>query len=165
MKKCSLILLGCLCGMWVMSCHSANSNDTRQFHSDKPISIAITGYPEQYPVFSVADTAFDFGNIQEGDVVQFAFRFKNTGSKPLIISEASSTCGCTIPDYPKNPVAPGQEDILKVVFNSAGKEGRQFKPIFIQANTMPSHFMLSIAGNVISKERPALTDKAKAKNH
>lgn len=164
MKKCTLILFGWLCGMLVVSCNAINNNNTRQFHSDKPISIAMTGYAEQYPVFSVADTAYNFGTIHEGDVVQMDFRFKNTGSKPLIISEASSTCGCTIPNYSKKPVAPGEVSVLKVLFNSAGKMGKQFKPIWISANTMPSHFTLSISGNVISKERPAITDKMKAKN-
>lgn len=163
MKKCTLILLGCLCGMLAVSCNAANSSNTRQFHSDKPISIAMTSYPEQYPVFCVSDTAYDFGTIYEGDVVQMDFRYKNTGSRPLIISEASSTCGCTIPDYSKKPVAPGEVSVLKVVFNSAGKMGKQFKPIWINANTMPSHFTLSISGNVISKERPAITDKMKPK--
>lgn len=155
MKKCMLILLGCFCGILAVSCNSANSSSTKQIHSDKPISIALTNYAEQYPVFSVADTAYDFGTIHEGDVVQIDFKFKNTGTKPLIISEASSTCGCTIPDYQKKPVAPGEESVLKVVFNSAGKMGRQLKPIWVSANTMPSHFTLSISGNVISKEKPA----------
>lgn len=166
MKNYLLILSGFLWGMSAVSCNSANSSgNAEQIHSDNPISIAMTSYPEQYPVFSVADTTFDFGNIQEGEVVHFKFRFKNTGSRPLIISEASSTCGCTIPDYPKNPVAPGQEGIVKVVFNSAGKMGRQFKPVFLWANTMPSHFTLSISGNVVSKERPAITDKRKGKSN
>lgn len=165
MKKRILLLLFCMGGLWLMSCHSSkDAGSTKSFQSGNPISIAMTGYPEQYPVFSVADTTFDFGNIQEGDTVQFNFRFKNTGSQPLIINGASSTCGCTIPDYPKKPIAPGQEGIVKVVFNSEGKMGKQFKPVFLEANTMPSHFVLSISGNVISKERPAITDKMKAKN-
>ncbi|MGH2642808.1 MAG: DUF1573 domain-containing protein [Chitinophagaceae bacterium] len=156
MKKYAVIWLGCLCGLTAFSCNSVNSGkNVKQLQSDKPVSIAMTGYPEQYPVFSVADTTLDFGTIKEGDVVQVDFKFKNTGTKPLIISEASSTCGCTIPDYSKKPVAPGEESILKVVFNSAGKMGQQFKPVWINANTMPSHFTLSISGNVISKERPA----------
>lgn len=153
MKKYTLILTVFFCGTLVVSCNTVNNDSNKQFHSNNPISITMTGYPEQYPVFSVADTAYDFGTIYEGDVIQIDFRFKNTGSKPLIISEASSTCGCTIPDYQKKPVAPGEESVLKVVFNSADKMGRQFKPIWVSANTMPSHFTLSISGNVISKEK------------
>lgn len=142
-------------GMAMASCNSTGGkSETPTNYKEKehkPIKIALTNYPEQYPVFSVADTSYDFGSIKEGDVVQYQFRFKNSGTKPLIITNASSTCGCTVPQYPKEPVAPGKEGILKVVFNSTNKSGRQFKPIYVTANTMPAHFKLQITADVISK--------------
>lgn len=155
MKIGVLILLFACSGVFLTSCHPSNgeSGKPKRFKDDthKPINIALTNYAEQYPVFSVADTAYDFGTINQGDVVQYNFRFKNTGSKPLIITSASSTCGCTVPQYPKAPIAPGEEGVLKVVFNSAGKSGKQFKPIFVSANTMPGNFNLKITCNVVSK--------------
>lgn len=155
MKPRILILLFACAGLFAASCQSSGggSDAPKKFKADKhkPVNIALTSYAEQYPVFSVADTTYDFGTIQENDVVQYNFRFKNTGSKPLIISSATSTCGCTVPQYPKEPVAPGEEGVLKVVFNSAGKSGRQFKPIFVTANTMPAHFNLKITCDVVSK--------------
>lgn len=153
--KNSLFILFVLAGFLITSCHSSQggSDTPEKFGNNdhKIINIALTNYPEQYPVFSVADTAYDFGLIKEGTVVQYTFRFKNTGAKPLIISNASSTCGCTIPQYPREPIAPGKEGELKVVFNSANKSGRQFKPIYITANTMPAHFDLKIICDVASK--------------
>lgn len=150
----SILLLFCA-GFFITSCQSSNNgSDAPKKYKDedrKPINIALTHYPEQYPVFSVADTAYDFGTIAQNDVVEYKFRFKNTGTKPLIIGSASSTCGCTIPQYPKKPIAPGEEGILKVVFNSAGKSGRQVKPINISANTMPARFNLKITCDVTSK--------------
>lgn len=156
MNKWKVILTGCVLGMLALSCSSPGGGGAKQFESDKPVSIAMTGYAEQYPVFSVAEKVLDFGTIHQGDVVRLVFRFKNTGTKPLIISQANSTCGCTVPDYPKSPVAPGEEGELKVVFNSADKMGMQMKPIFISANTMPSDFRLTITGNVVEKGRPVI---------
>ena len=78
------------------------------------------------------------------------FKFKNIGNSPLIISSATATCGCTIPEYPKEPVAPGAEGLIRVVFNSAGKAGMQNKIISITANTVPSLTELNILGNVLA---------------
>jgi len=144
-----------VCGLFVASCHSGRDDEGVGRDSgaaSKPISQAVTGFQEQYPVFSVAETAYDFDTIYAGDVVEHDFRFKNTGSKPLIIKNVSSTCGCTVPSFPKEPVKPGAESILKVVFNSAGKSGNQVKPIFVTANTMPDHFQLKITAEVLPKK-------------
>lgn len=140
-----------------VSCHSSDHQKRSTLSGDispseRPITIALTNYPDQYPVFSVADTTHDFGTIEEGKVVKYDFRFRNTGQKPLIISRASSTCGCTVPKFPKKPIAPGEVGYLRVVFNSAGKSGKQLKPIFVEANTMPQQITLSITCNVVSKK-------------
>lgn len=152
--KTYLLLLICT-GFLISSCHSSNGNASgpRKFKNKahKAFTKALTQYPEQYPVFSVADTAYDFGSIREGDIVQYDFHFKNTGTKPLIITGATSTCGCTVPRFPKEPIPPGKEGVLEVVFNSANKSGQQLKPIFVTANTMPSHFELKITCNVVAK--------------
>jgi len=113
--------------------------------------IALTRDREHSPVFSATDTLHDFGTIQQGDVVGYAFKFKNTGKKDLIITYASSTCGCTVADFPKEPVPPGAEGFVKVRFNSAGKTGHQEKPIFILANTQPPQINLKITCNVVNK--------------
>lgn len=114
--------------------------------------IALTRYSKDYPAISVADTLYDFGTITEGDVVKHNFRFKNTGEKPLVIRNAFSTCGCTVPDYPRKPIAPGEEGLLTVVFNSADKKGVQIKPIYVQANTVPQSITLKITGRVEAKK-------------
>lgn len=80
----------------------------------------------------------NFGDIKQGEVVEYAFKFTNTGDKDLLITDAHSTCGCTVPDWPKEPVKPGKSSYMKVVFNSAGKEGFTEKEITITANTNPA---------------------------
>jgi hypothetical protein len=104
------------------------------------------------PAFKFEKEVYDFGEIKEGEKVTYDFKFKNIGNSPLIISSATATCGCTIPDYPKEPVAPGAEGVIRVIFNSAGKPGMQNKIVSITANTIPSLTELNILGNVKATE-------------
>lgn len=86
----------------------------------------------------------DFGTISEGEVVEHTFKFTNTGDTDLIISNASASCGCTIPDWPKEPIAPGKQGKIKVKFNSNGKKDMITKDITILANTDPVKTILQI---------------------
>jgi hypothetical protein len=82
-------------------------------------------------------TVHNFGQIAQGEKVEYAFKFTNTGKQDLVIQDAISSCGCTVPEWPKEPVKPGQSGYLKVVFDSHGKEGYTEKEISIKANTNP----------------------------
>lgn len=87
----------------------------------------------------------DLGKVEEGQVVDVAFRFKNTGDKPLIISSVSTSCGCTtIPEKPKEPFAPGQEGVIKAKFDSKNMAGERIREVFVSANTKKStsHILL-----------------------
>lgn len=92
----------------------------------------------------------DFGKIKQGDIVKYDFKFTNTGKSPLIITSAMASCGCTRPDYPKTPVAPGASGNIHVEFNSAGKMGLQDKQITITANTNPADNRVHLIGEVLS---------------
>ena len=81
---------------------------------------------------------YDFGALTEGDTVEHVFTFTNTGQFPLIINNITASCGCTTPEWPREPVAPGAKSSVKVRFNSRGKSGEQSKTITIFANTEPS---------------------------
>lgn len=94
---------------------------------------------------------FDFGTIQEGKVVNHVYKFTNTGKIPLVISDARSTCGCTVPKWPKDPIQPGASGEISVRFDSSNKKDTQAKPITITANTYPSQTVLQIKGIVIPK--------------
>jgi hypothetical protein len=104
--------------------------------------------PEDYPVMTFAETNFDFGTINQGDVVTHIFKFTNTGKTPLIIQGATGSCGCTVPETPKEPVAPGAASQIKVVFNSAGKKDRQSKTVTVLANTNPAETKIGITADV-----------------
>jgi len=94
------------------------------------------------------DKAYNFGTISEGEKVEYNFRFKNTGKKPLIITNASASCGCTVPEKPEKPVMPGETSFIKVVFNSKGKSGHQEKSIIVSSNVKPSFPDLVLSGEV-----------------
>ena len=94
------------------------------------------------------DTLHNFGAIHEGEKVSYDFAFTNTGKTPLIISGANGSCGCTVPEYPHDAVAPGASGIMKVTFNSAGKSGHQSKSVTIHTNTNKNIEMLYINAEV-----------------
>ncbi|MCB0640453.1 MAG: DUF1573 domain-containing protein [Phaeodactylibacter sp.] len=97
---------------------------------------------------SFAETEFDFGTVDAGDIVSHEFSFTNTGSEPLIISNAKGSCGCTVPKWPKDPIAPGATGKILVEFNSKGKKNKQNKKVTITANTEPAQSFLYIKGDV-----------------
>jgi hypothetical protein len=93
-------------------------------------------------------TVHDFGNIKSGDKVRFSFGFTNTGKSDLIIGDARGSCGCTVPNFPTEPIAPGDTGSIQVVFNSRGKSGVQNKSITVLTNCEPATKVLTIKANV-----------------
>jgi len=93
----------------------------------------------------------DFGKIEEGKTLEVSFRFKNVGDKPLVISNVSASCGCTVPETPKKPYAPGETGVIKASFNSAGKSGAQAKQVNVFANLDPAMTTLNFHVEVKAK--------------
>lgn len=89
-------------------------------------------------------TEHDFGKIKQGDSVECVFKVTNTGNEALVIEDAKGSCGCTVPDYPKEPIPPGQTRDIKVKFNSAGKSNQQQKSVTITCNTEPLQSVITI---------------------
>ena len=100
-------------------------------------------------VLTFEKTTHEFGDVKEnGGPIAYDFKFKNVGKTPLIISDAQASCGCTVPEKPDQPIAPGEEGVIKVVFNSEGKFGKQDKVITITSNANPSTTELHIVGEI-----------------
>lgn len=99
-----------------------------------------------------SEKSYDFGVIKEADGrVSHEFEFTNTGDAHLIIIEATATCGCTRPEYPKNPIAPGKKGKIKVTYNPAGRPGAIDRTITVKTNGNPKKVRLKLKGNVIPK--------------
>ena len=94
------------------------------------------------------EEVYSYGKVKAGDKVHHTFKFTNVGKVPLVISNAASTCGCTVPTWPKEPVAPGASSEISVEFNTQGKSGPNKKPINITANTWPTVTTVHIDGEV-----------------
>jgi len=101
------------------------------------------------PEFKFEETKHDFGDMNQGVSKEHEFKFTNVGKEPLIISKVLTTCGCTAPTWPKEPIQPNAKGSIKIVFNSTGKIGKQNKVITILANTDFQKFRLSITANVL----------------
>lgn len=95
----------------------------------------------------------DFGTINEGEKVETEFIVKNTGESELLIADAKGSCGCTVPEWPKQPIAPGASAPIKVTFDSNGKPGQQSKSVTLTTNTEKGNEMFSIKANVNPKNK------------
>ena len=140
MKK--LLLFGFACLIFA-SCQNANTQS-------KTASLTETAGADA-PVIKFEEETHQFEKIKEGDHVEYKFKFTNTGKTPLIISSATATCGCTIPEPPKEPILPGKESFIKVIFNSAGKPGINDKVITVTSNANPTVSSVHLVGEVIPK--------------
>ena len=105
------------------------------------------------PYITFEESSFDFGDIHQDDKVEHIFSFENTGTAPLIITNVQTTCGCTAPEWPKEPVMPGESAELKVRFDSTGKFGRQNKVISVISNSVAPVNQVKITTNVLPKEK------------
>ena len=113
------------------------------------------------PFFEFAEEVVDFGTITQGEIVSTTFKFRNVGKSNLIISSAQGSCGCTVPEWPKEPIKPGEDATISVKFNSNGKQGLQNKTITLVANTVPNTKVIAIKGEVLVPEG-AVTNKGLA---
>ena len=102
---------------------------------------------------------YDFGEITQGEKVKFTYKFTNVGESDLVISSAKGSCGCTVPNWPRKPIAPGESAEIRVVFNSEGKNGKQHKKVSVIANTQPSTTVVALTGNII---KPAVEEMDEA---
>jgi len=108
---------------------------------------------ESLPQMTFDKDMHDFGEIFQGEKVTVDFKFTNTGKNDLVITSARASCGCTVPDYPKEPIAPGQSSYIKVQYNSEGRSNAFNKTVTVTANTIPNENRIKIKGVVIVPQK------------
>jgi hypothetical protein len=136
--------------LFVFSCGSGDQNSISGDIVNNPNSAKGVSDRSSLPSIKFEEEVHDFGKIIEGETVSFSFKFTNTGKSDLVIADVSTSCGCTVPTFPKTPIRPGKQEIIKVAFNSAGKRGFQTKNIVIVANTQPNVTIVKIKAQVVS---------------
>lgn len=153
MKKLYFIL-ALMLGVALTSCQNNNSTkktiSTNVVKNDKS---AEGTNKNDMAKMAFTETVHDFGKVIRGEKVSYKFKFKNVGNSDLLISKVSTSCGCTVGHYPKEPVKPGESGTIDVTFDSTHKKGMQNKTITILANTQPNRTVLRIKANVIMPER------------
>jgi len=143
-------LITLLVSLSLMSCES--SSDKKIITTElvnSPLTANKNAAKVSTPNIEMLETSFDFGEIQQGESVTHEFILKNSGDAELIITAAKGSCGCTVPEWPKSPISEGEEAVIKVTFNSAGKSGKQNKTVTLVSNSIPNTKVISIIGNVI----------------
>lgn len=132
MKK----LIVCLLAVSAISFTSCKENAADKVKAENVEAASARDAQEVvYPTLSFDKKTHDFGTIDEGDVVEHTFTFTNEGNAPLVITAARGSCGCTVPTWTKEPVAPGESGEMLVKFNSRGKRNQQNKTVTVTANT------------------------------
>lgn len=138
--------------LFLFSCnHQANYPPAGELVKN-PVSLSGNADAGQMPVIQFDQTSHDFGRVLAGEKISYSFKFRNIGKSDLLIAKVSASCGCTVPEWPKTPVAPGQEGFITVTFNTAGRKGLQHKTVTVLANTNPNTTILNIKAEVYQPE-------------
>lgn len=145
MKNYFLVLLA---GLLIVSCKMDD-----KAKSPEAAATELNKAMEDPTTVQMIDTIFNFGKITDGEKVEYSYRFKNTGNKPLLIGTPYASCGCTIPESPEKPVLPGETAFIKVVFNSKGKTGNVSKTITVPSNANPAFPVLILSGEVLAPNK------------
>lgn len=148
MKKLFLITI---CAATLSACQN-KTNESETVTADSTANQTSVIAEADAPKVQVEKAIYEFGDITEGQKVTYEFKFKNVGKTPLIITNASATCGCTVPEYPSAPVKPGEEGTIKVTFDSSGRVGLQDKVVTVTSNANPAFEQLHLVGNVKEKK-------------
>lgn len=146
MKIISLIL-SAAAFITILSCNSQDSNSS----NSKKDPAANTKEKELLTTVQWLDSLQNFGKVIEGEKVVIMFNFKNTGKNPLIIKDVTASCGCTVPEKPKEAIRPGETGVIKAEFNSENRAGFASKDVIVSCNTSTETYTLHFEGEVVKK--------------
>lgn len=162
LKQIKVLMFALLAVGFVASCNNSESSAQEEARQDltnntvQPATPAAAQPAAAQPAapagptttMSFSETEFDFGTVNEGEKVSHTYTFTNTGNEPLILSNAKGSCGCTVPSWPREPIAPGATGEITVEFNSKNKKGKRNQKVTITANTNPPQSFIYLKGDV-----------------
>jgi hypothetical protein len=149
MKKISILFIAA--SFFLIQCNN-ESKSTDKIADDAEFLDSVE-VAEELPATTVefSEEEFNFGDIKEGEKVAHVFTFKNTGENPLVIKSAVGSCGCTVPKFSNEPIAPGESGEINVEFDSSNKPGINDKMVTVMANTDKRIHILKVKSNVVPK--------------
>jgi len=130
---------------FLTGCKEENKEKQANVTIEKSSETALT-------TVQIIDSSFDFGQVAEGEIVEFNFRFKNTGTVPLVVTNVAASCGCTVPEKPEQPIRPGETGYIKAKFDSDKRPGEALKTVTVTSNASPSFPELILKGKVLPKK-------------
>ncbi len=162
LKQIKVLMFALLAVGFVASCNNSESAAQEEAREDlsnntvQPANQAAAQPAAAQPAapagptttMTFEETEFDFGTVNEGEKVSHTYTFTNTGDEPLILSNAKGSCGCTVPSWPREPIAPGATGEITVEFNSKNKKGKRNQKVTITANTNPPQSFIYLKGDV-----------------
>jgi len=143
------IINRCLIFLFLASCMNDKGYEITTELVRNPMTADKNATEVLMPKIKVEKDVVDFGEMNQDDSISVDFKIKNVGEAPLLIRSAKGSCGCTVAEWPREPVAPAEESIIKVTFSSGKRKGKQNKTVSLVTNTIPSTKVLTIKGTVV----------------
>ena len=153
MKKITLAIALVVSTGMLVSCGQGNASSKVKKENIENAEKRDSSISLGAPSISFDKEEYDFGNVNEGEIVKTTFTVTNTGKSDLVITNAQPSCGCTVPVWPKEPIAPGKTGEIQVSFNTSGKPNKQSKSITLTTNTERGREVLKISGMVTPKKK------------
>jgi len=144
-----LIVISVLIFFSLSACNNQNNGQLSTDVVTNP-NTASGEKKDNLPIIDFEKEIHDFGKVIQGEKVSFGFKFKNAGESDLIISQVTSSCGCTVTKFPKDPIKPGDEGKVTVTFDSHGRKGIQNKAITVLSNCQPSASIIRIKASIVT---------------
>tara|TARA_B100000767_G_C19659151_1_gene490213 strand:- start:217 stop:684 length:468 start_codon:yes stop_codon:yes gene_type:complete len=154
MKKVKFLLVVLITASFLTGCKDA-TNITTKIKKENLVNAKSRDLEIKKGAASISfdKKEYDFGTVNEGDIVETSYLVTNSGKTDLVITNAQASCGCTVPVWPKNPIKPGATGEVKVKFNTSGKPNRQQKTITLTTNTESGREVLTLKGSVTPKAK------------
>lgn len=153
MKKITLLFAFLGATIFMVSCGNGNASKKVNENNLVKAKTRDVEIKKQITSISLDKKEYDFGTVNEGDIVETVFKVTNSGNIDLLITNAKGSCGCTVPSWPKGPIKPGETGDVAVKFNTSGKPNKQMKTVTLTTNTESGREVLTIKGSVVPKEK------------
>lgn len=120
---------------------------------NNPMSASDQKSENTLPEITFEKTTHDYGRLIQGEKVSYSFKYTNTGTADLLISNVTAGCGCTVPRFTRDPIKPGENGTINVIFDSHGRRGFQNKSVTVISNTIPNTTALNVKAMIVVPER------------
>jgi len=153
MKKITVVFAFLVATTFMISCGNGNASTKVNKENLDTAKSRDAQIKKGVASMTLDKREYDFGTVNEGEIVETIFKVTNSGTTDLVISKATGSCGCTVPVWPKAPIKPGETGDVAVKFNTSGKPNRQMKTVTLTTNTASGREVLTLRGAVTPKAK------------